>query len=234
MNFEMASAGSWLEREEQSSTEACPGEFAILTSMWFIVTDEKKWKWTEPDIITKNGLHYVKISKWDRNFVRFATGKPLDLRDCRSSGANAKVLDDIATRRNTASRQAVEKELALLADAGSEGEVQKLKRKVRVEDGDLLPNPFVTVEFPEFERNGQVYGPLLPKLLWAISGSSFYIEAIEPNLLYLKHAVQLGLESGQLGRSRASPKSSPKKKGRKPKGSPKKATPKKSPKKVKK
>ena len=172
-------------------------------------------------------MHYVKISKWDRNFVRFATGKPLDLRDCRSSGANAKVLDDICL-------EAVEKELALLADAGSEGEVQKLKRKVRVEDGDLLPNPFVTVEFPEFERNGQVYGPLLPKLLWAISGSSFYIEAIEPNLLYLKHAAQLGLESGQLGRSRASPKSSPKKKGRKPKGSPKKATPKKSPKKVKK
>ncbi|CAK9088740.1 Putative mitochondrial protein, partial [Durusdinium trenchii] len=213
----MASANAWMEKDEQSSTEACPGELAILTSMWFVITNwnhlttnlvaicfsttynDKKWKWTEPDIITKNGLHYIKISKWDRNFVRFATGRPLDLRDYRSSGANAKVLDDIVTKRNSASKQAIEQELALLADDANEDQAQKLKRKVRPEDGDLLTTPFVSVDLPEFEHEGKLYGPLFPKILWAITGASFYIEAIEQNLLYIKHAVMLGLETGDLG-----------------------------------
>ena len=162
-----------------------PDPQVTLTQEWSIRCNfqKKVWNVHDKDIQEVQGMRFVRISKWDRQFVFFATGKGLSMKNVQTASANVKPFDHLIALRKLTSLQMAKEVL----------EKEGLKRKVREEDKDLLPHQYVSVTCPAFEFEGQVIGPLQANLLWSIKSSELWIEFSSQNFLYLRQMVQKGL-----------------------------------------
>ena len=207
--------------DSQSTLElGDPDPQVTLTQEWSIRSNfqKKVWNIKEKDIMECQGMRFVRISKWDRQFVWFATGKGLSMGNLQATSANVKPFDELINLRKQASLQVAK---AVLEKEG-------LSRKVREEDKDLLGSSYVSVTWPAFDFEDSVEGPLQVNMLWSVKSSDIWIEFASQTFLYLRKMIQKGLQQQEYGRSRtkrhvfksasakSSPKKSPKKKIRKP------------------
>ena len=172
-----------------------PDPQVTLTQEWSIRCNfqKKLWSVQDKDLQEVQGMRFVRISKWDRQFVFFATGKGLSMKNVQLASANVKPFDHLVALRKMTSLQ-VAKEML---------EKEGQKRKVREEDKDLLEHRFVSVTCPAFDFEGQVEGPLQANMLWSIKSSDLWVEFSSQNFLYLRKMVQKGLADRDHGRTRA-------------------------------
>ena len=195
-----------------------------LEHEWTIRTNLHKKSWTvnKKDLQEIKGMMFIRLSKFDRNFVFFCTGKGLQMNKCQATSCNVAAFDALVQSRKKASLEMIQPVL----------QAEGLKRKPREEDKDLLPRPYVRVMMPAFDWDAGVVGPLEVNMVWSLKSSDLWIEFRSETWLYLKSMVMKGLQDQEYGRTRrtakqqcfGSPKRSPKKKAKK--ASPKKKSPK--------
>lgn len=192
-----------------------------LEHEWTIRTNLHKKSWTvnKKDLQEINGKMFIRVSKFDRNFVFFCTGKGLQMGKCQATSCNVAAFDSLIQSRKKASLEMIGPVLH------SEG----VKRKPREEDKDLLACPYVSVRMPAFDFEGGVVGPLEVKMVWSIKASDLWVEFASQTWLYLKAMVMHGLQAQEYGRSKKTAKQAAKQHSfGSPKRSPKKVPKKKS------
>ena len=88
------------------------------------------------------------LGKWDRHFVKFMTGKALDLRANREgSSVNSVFMDEVFSRRQQACNSALSDVYQLNDDEDNQPK-KKLKRSCTAADVHLMPS-VVTMMLPE-------------------------------------------------------------------------------------
>ena len=80
---------------------------------------------------------------------------------------NVKVLDEIIAMRNAASKEAVERELALVEQDRIEGQEEGTHRGWRPAPG--------SVDRPARKPDDPTFGPLAPKVLWGICATNMTV-----------------------------------------------------------
>lgn len=207
----LASAAAVQDDSQETLELGTPDPEVTLEHEWTIRTNLHKKSWTvkQSDVQEVKNMKFIRLSKWDRNFVYFCTGKGLQMAKCQTTSCNVAAFDALVVARKTASMEMVKPLL----------ETEGLTRKPREEDRDLLPRAYVKVLMPAFDWDAGVVGPLEANMLWSLKASDLWIEFRSQNWLYLRQMVLKGLQDQEYGRSKRSAKSKPK---TSPKKSPKK------------
>ena len=168
-----------------------------------------------PQVRMQEGINFIRMSKFDRYFVKFCTGKPMDLRKGVGHTANSVLFDDLLKKRKRASEESVQKHLEMPDhDADSQQERPKKKRlKVREED-KVLVSGMVRIQLPALETDSMIHLSRSTNVLWGVSSKDLWIELSYENLSYMQSLVVSGLDQKPARKPRSSPKkktSSPKK-----------------------
>ena len=78
-----------------------------VKQIWSVKSDtDKKITWF-PEVQNVGGVPYAKITKWDRGYVRFSTGKTLKLVKGKSTAFNSPIIDQLKVARQTACNKAL-------------------------------------------------------------------------------------------------------------------------------
>ena len=179
-----------------SDAELDPSPGFKIESHWAIVHKLDTWY---PEVVTRNGDNFVKLSKFDRKFVLFALGKPMDLSKGVARSANSLLFDKLLELRKQASEESARQQMEMpeSQDTPSDHPVPKRKAKrVRSEDGCLV-DPRVVIQLPELETKTEYFMSRPAKVLWGVTSKELWIELNEPNLHYMKAMVQMGLGQQQ-------------------------------------
>ena len=75
-----------------SDAELDTGPGFKLESHWAIVHKMDTWY---PDVVTRSGDNFIKLSKFDRHFVKFCLQKPMDLSKGVGRSANSTLFDKL-------------------------------------------------------------------------------------------------------------------------------------------
>ena len=211
----MASSACGAATHQDDSQETLelgsPDPEVTLEHEWTIRTNFHKKCWTvkQSDVTEIKNMKFIRLSKWDRNFVFFCTGKGLQMAKCQTTSCNVAAFDCLVQARKQASLEAVKTIL----------EAEGIKRKPREEDKDILTRAYVKVMMPAFDWDAGVVGPLESNMLWSLKASDLWIEFRSDTWLYLRQMVLKGLQEQEYGKSKrtakskskVSPKKSPKK-----------------------
>lgn len=130
-------------------------QMTTITVQHVIEAPHLKKPWL-PECKVQSGITFVKLSKWDRGFVRFLTSRALDLGD-KGTYASFEFFDELCTRRDIAfdaalgnlARQAEED----AAEAGQPQRPQKRvrqNRRARSSDSHVLP-AYVAIDHPHID-----------------------------------------------------------------------------------
>ena len=218
-------AGPWLARAfhefmAEAASPAAPSDSELesgpgftIESHWAIVHKLDTWY---PEVVTRNGDNFIKLSKFDRKFVLFALGKPMDLSKGVARSANSLLFDKLLELRKRASEESARQQIQMpeSGDAPVDHPVPKRKAKrVRAEDGCLV-DPRVEIQLPELDTKTEYFLSRPAKVLWGVTSKELWIELNEPNLHHMKAMVKMGLGQQQVRKKKdkkGSPKKSPKK-----------------------
>ena len=140
-----------------------------------------------PTQVTVDDVIYFQFGKWDRGFVKWVTGKSLDLRKDKTAGsADCRFLDQLIARRQTACDDALD--AALHHDDDESSQVKKRRRRAKSSDDHLVPKvlnmslpPVPEEDLPE----------KLVRILFDGAGTaSIYMEMHQDILYHLKKGIQ--------------------------------------------
>ena len=194
-----------------SDAELDTGPGFKLESHWAIVHKMDTWY---PDVVTRSGDNFIKLSKFDRHFVKFFLQKPMDLSRGVGRSANSALFDKLLELRKRASEESARQQMEMPESGGTPHLQPKRKAKrVRVEDGCLV-DPRVIIQLPELETKTEYFMSRPAKALWGVTSKELWLELNEPNLHYMKALVQHGA-GHQQPRKKKEKKGSPKKSPRK-------------------
>ena len=145
---------------------------------------DQTWALTQ---VTVDDVIYFQFGKWDRGFVKWVTGKSLDLRKDKTAGsADCSFLDQLIARRQTACDDALD--AALHHDDDDSSQVKKRRRRAKSCDDHLVPKvlnmslpPVPEEDLPE----------KLVRILFDGAGTaSIYMEMHQDILYHLKKGIQ--------------------------------------------
>ena len=162
-----------------------------------------------PETKEIGGVHYCKLQKWDRKFIRFAKDAALDLHKCPDY--NIGIVDDLCRLRN----HACDKALAEMSVEG--GGVEKKRksgyqRKANVGDLTFLPAQ-VEIMMPSIilDDGSSVGGFPVSVLAEGISSATLFIDTQADVLEYIRHATANRTTPGRCWKkkSRSNPSSEP-------------------------
>ena len=150
-----------------------------------------------------DGRIFMKLSKFDRGFVKFCLKKSMNLTTRKGDGqhrsANVAGFEKLLSLRTAASKAAASAAMEMQED-GQKGK----KRKVRDSDRHLVDG-VVEIQAPEIEWSDNVYGGFTMHVLWGLQSKDLWAELTIQNLHYLRAVVASG-QSELKPRKRASPK----------------------------
>ena len=129
---------------------------------------------------------FFQFSKWDRGFVKFATGKSLDLRkDKTACSTNCEFMDQILARRQSACDDALHAALA----GDEEGQkTKRLRRRANASDAHLVPK-VLNMSLPAVAEEG--LGERLVRVLFeGASTASIYMQMSEDIVDHLRKGIQ--------------------------------------------
>ena len=140
-----------------------------------------------PAQITFEEVTYFQFSKWDRHFVKWVTGKSLDLRKDKTAGsADCEYLDKILQRRQTACDDALH--AAIHHDEDGQAKTKKRRRRANASDAHLVPK-VLNMILPEVPEEG--LAEKLVRILFDGAGTAnIYMEMHEDILYHLKKGIQ--------------------------------------------
>ena len=149
------------------------------------------WKTIGPNV-------FIEISKWDRKFCRYISGKTLAFKEGGPNvDINAAFFDTLRARRNQASQEAYR------AATDTEESPEKKRRKARKGDSSLAP-PSVYVSAPPISHEGVVYA--LPndemEVAWGVGADvKLWVKCGDDTILYVKAAILSDLSQNVRGRN---------------------------------
>ena len=174
-----------------------------------VVTDgpkgEKVWVPTQK---TLYGQTWTMVSKWDRGFVKFVTGKALNLKkNQRGADCNVTFLDELKRRRQEVCDKFMEQALQAPEEDedGPPAKRARTSQQKRVRrDTSLLPD-VITLTFDEVVVGGKNFPKRDIQLLTeSIHEQKFWVECTQLNLEYIKAACLASSSSlSRKGQARA-------------------------------
>lgn len=159
-----------------------------------VVSNDFKSNWV-PETQEVEGVFFMKVSKWDRSFVRFCTGQALQFSGGPRQDVNVSFLEVIQRLRTSAVDAAVKR----VFDDEAGARKTKRVRKARLSDRDLVP-PVLSMQCPEIRRGDLLVPSLHIQVLFGVKNSDLWVEASAPVLEYLRHGVLASLDADQSGR----------------------------------
>lgn len=164
-----------------------------------ITMNHQEWR---PKVHTIGGHTLVMISKWDRAFTQFFTGKSLDLRKGKHRSLNAmgagSFLDDLCKKRRDASIQAALEEYSKCSEDAS----KKRRRTITKKDEHLCPVVDVTLDAIEDTDGCRV--AKVVKMGFAKCGSELWVEASSDVLEHILHGMRWHNANSSHGRLKRS------------------------------
>jgi hypothetical protein len=136
-----------------------------------------------PEIQTVNDVNFIGLSKWDRSFVHFSTGRALDFRAHARKSANTEFFDRLFRAQRKASAAAIAS--ALTADEDGDKDSAEPARKRRrphtypmkvLISSEMLGPPTVTIDI-----DGHTFS-----VLCKLRSKSLWMELTESNLSFIR------------------------------------------------
>ena len=155
-----------------------------------------------PTTCTVENTKFIKISKWDRGFCKFATGQTMERRSGKQSNSvNYQCLDSLLKLRRQACNSALRKALAE-AEACEERPTMGLrvkKKDTQARESDrAIAGHSVYLDTPETQRTASVR----MQVLWSVQSPDLWVEYTQVNLEYLRSCIMDEKEAQALGRTR--------------------------------
>ena len=161
-----------------------------------VINNMHKTDWV-PEAKEVDALVFMRVSKWDRNFVKFCTGKALSFARHSRRDVNVSFIEVLQKLRTTVVDEAI---TSAYASEDAEKKKSKRIRKAREADRDLAP-AVLTMSCPEVRRGDLCVPGISIKVLFGIKNNDLWIEALPENLEYIRHGVLSSLASDQKGRA---------------------------------
>ena len=170
-----------------------------------VVSNDFKTNWV-PESEEVDGSMFMRLSKWDRNFVKFCTGKALVFSGGNRQTVNVDFVDKLQRLRT----DAVDAALAAVMEQEPDGSKKRKRiRKARIDDRDILPQVF-TIICPALDQDEQRIHEELPmRVLFGVKNHDLWMEAKEVNLEYVRLGIMSALHASQHGRQHGRPRHKP-------------------------
>lgn len=168
-----------------------------------IVLSNEHVKCWVPETKFVAGIKWVKIDKWCRGFVKFITGRSLDLRKKKKFNINISFMDALFDTHAAACADAVKKAFEVDDEDGDIGTPRKYRKRMKpVGSHKELVGDYIEFTMGNVTHEGISKGPLTMKALFegnpkTNSRQMLWIEAVEANFDYLEHAINAGLKEGE-------------------------------------
>jgi len=159
-----------------------------------VVSNDFKSNWV-PETQEVEGMFFMKVSKWDRSFVRFCTGQALLFSGGSRQDINDSFLEMLQRLRTSVVDEAVKR--VFVDEAGARK--AKRVRKARESDRDFVP-PVLSIQCPDIMRGDLLVPSMLIKVLFGEKNSDLWVETSAPVLEYLRHGVLASMDADQSGR----------------------------------
>ena len=180
---------------------------AVKIEQKWVVTSSGERAWL-PTTVEKAGAPFVRLSKFDRGFVKFCLNKTMSSTSKKGDGhrnANVPHFDALLSLRKEASIQAASAALEMEDSLTEESKAMKRKkRKVREEDAHLV-SPIVTIQTPQLQWKGVTHVSRPMRVLWGLTSKNLWVELTKENMTFMKNMVASG-QTQLKPRKRASPK----------------------------
>ena len=185
--------------EPAFAMSGCPS--FTLKEVDAVAIEGSKSLWIPTTCIVEN-TKYIKISKWDRGFCKFATGQTMERRSGKTSNSvNYQCLDSLLKLRRQACNSALRKALAE-AEACEERPTMSLrgkKKETQARESDrAIAGHSVYLDTPETQRTASVR----MQVLWSVQSPDLWVEHTQVNLEYLRSCIMDEKEAQALGRTR--------------------------------
>jgi hypothetical protein len=160
-----------------------------------IVITRGKFTWL-PSLQEVDGRRFIELSKWDRNFVQFATGKCLDFRSGKSSSANVSFFDRLVAERKKETHDAIVETLRTAVNDDHEvaGTGRNSKRRKitwqEVVSSEVMAPKIVNITVDD----------TCVTVLSSLKSSSIWVELSEANLIFIQSGVSQCLSTRDAGR----------------------------------
>ena len=196
-------ADSEIEVEETEGNPLDPA-FFVMKPTWCLTSGTVKWY---PEIDTQGGVDFVRLSKFDRHFVKFCLQRPMDLSRGVGRSANSTLFEDLLSLRKTASVASVSAQMEMPETEVDDAAAMTKRRKKRVRDEDVcLVDPVVTIWLTELEFKGETFPSREVKVLFGVKSKALWMELSHDNLTYMRALVQKGEGQAPARKKRSSPK----------------------------
>lgn len=161
-----------------------------------VVSNDFKSNWV-PDTKEVDNMVFMRISKWDRCFVRFCTNKALQFTGGPRQDVNVGFVEQLQRLRTAAADAALAAAFRTSADGS-----QKTKRirKARRDDAHIVQPVLVMTCPPLLDEDEQMHGTHVMNVLFGIKNSDIWVEAVPSNLEYIRLGVVMSLRASQTGR----------------------------------
>ena len=186
--------------EPAFAMSGCPS--FTLKEVDAVAIEGSKSLWIPTTCIVEN-TKYIKISKWDRGFCKFATGQTMERRSGKTSNSvNYQCLDSLLKLRRQACNSALRKALAE-AEAAEERPTMILtkrqKKDTQARESDrAIAGHSVYLDTPETQRTASVR----MQVLWSVQSADLWVEYSQANLEYLRSCIMDEKATQALGRTR--------------------------------
>ena len=149
-----------------------------------------KFTWI-PKLQEVDGCKFIELSKWDRDFVRFATGKSLDFRSGKACSANVSFFDRLIAERKKSTHDAI---VLTLQEADDEGSVGRNKRR-KTNWQEVLSSEVMAPRCSSVELDGACL-----RALAALKSTTVWVELNASNLSFIQNGVAQCLCTRDAGR----------------------------------
>jgi hypothetical protein len=137
-----------------------------------------------PDIQTVNDVDFIGLSKWDRSFVHFSTGRALDFRAHARKSANTEFFDRLFRAQRKASAEAIASALKASEDEPGDAADQHSRKRKKPHtfpmkvliSSEMLGPPTVNINI-----DGHTF-----TVLCRLRSKSLWIELNESNLSFIR------------------------------------------------
>ena len=148
-----------------------------------------------PDVKDVNGIRFIGLSKWNREFIRFVSGRGLDLRNTQMNTVNSEFFDTMLAARKAASVEVIQNvlnESSEADDADPSPSARKPKSKQKhawavVCASESLGPPVVDIHVQGHQM----------KVLLELRSNMVWVELTPENLQF----IQAGIIQSPAGRS---------------------------------
>ena len=150
-----------------------------------------KFTWI-PNLQEVDGCKFIELSKWDRNFVQFATGKSLDFRSGKASSANVSFFDRLVAERKKSTHDAI---VSTLQDAADEGSGGRNSKRRRISWQEILSSEVMAPRCVSMDVDGTRL-----RVISGLKSTTVWVELSASNLSFIQNGVAQCLCTRDAGR----------------------------------